>query len=203
MASRRPDLDQPRGDPARSCRRASSSSAVDRRVRAGPGLRPLRRAGDDRPVGRPADADRASAQLGGRAAGSTRRRRRPARRPGTAARAGAGPDGADVIDLDDGSTAEGHAILLAVGRSFPLDDLGLEHYGIDTSGRSALPPRWAAARRRRPVGDRRSGRARLHTHQAHYQGELAVRMAIGESVSPTTGRCHGRPTPTPRRRRSG
>src|SRR5215211_3442633 len=51
------------------------------------------------------------------------------------ARPGAGGDGADVIDLDDGSTAEGHAILLAVGRTFPIDDLGLEHYGIDPSGR--------------------------------------------------------------------
>ena len=54
------------------------------------------------------------------------------------AHAGAGPDGAHVIDLDDGSTAEGHAILLAVGRDFPLDDLGLEHYGIDTTGADAV-----------------------------------------------------------------
>ena len=52
------------------------------------------------------------------------------------ARAGAGRDGAHVIELDDGSTAEGHAILAAVGREFPLDDLGLEHYGLDTSGRT-------------------------------------------------------------------
>ena len=44
----------------------------------------------------------------------------------------------------------------------------------------------------------------LHTHQAHYQGEMAVRMALGEPMSgPTTGRCPGRPTPIPRRPRSG
>jgi pyruvate/2-oxoglutarate dehydrogenase complex dihydrolipoamide dehydrogenase (E3) component len=34
------------------------------------------------------------------------------------ARAGAGADGADVIDLDDGSTADGHVTLLAVGQRF-------------------------------------------------------------------------------------
>jgi pyruvate/2-oxoglutarate dehydrogenase complex dihydrolipoamide dehydrogenase (E3) component len=102
-----------------------------------------------------------------------------------AARAGAGQDGAHVIDLDDGSTAEGHVILTAVGREVPLDDLGLEHYGLDTSGRTPPYPRdgrlrladglWAA-------GD--AAGPELHTHQAHYQGGIAVRMALGESVVP-------------------
>ena len=55
------------------------------------------------------------------------------------ARAGAGTDGAHVIDLDDGSSVEGEAILLAVGRDFPLDDLGLEQYGLDLSGRTPYP----------------------------------------------------------------
>ena len=83
-----------------------------------------------------ADADRASAQLrGGR--GSSSRRDGVDVRLGVRATARAGrrraPTAPHVIDLDDGSTAEGHAILLAVGRAFPLDDLGLEHYGLDTS----------------------------------------------------------------------
>jgi pyruvate/2-oxoglutarate dehydrogenase complex dihydrolipoamide dehydrogenase (E3) component len=100
------------------------------------------------------------------------------------ARAGAGTDGAHVIELDDGSVAEGHAVLLAVGRAFPLDSLGLEHYGVAVSG---------------PDAYRRDGRLRLadglwvagdpagpelHTHQAHYQGELVVRMALAEDVVP-------------------
>lgn len=55
------------------------------------------------------------------------------------AHADAGADGAHVIDLDDGSTAQGHVILLAAGRSLPIEDLGLEHYGIDTSGRTPFP----------------------------------------------------------------
>jgi dihydrolipoamide dehydrogenase len=100
------------------------------------------------------------------------------------ARAGEGADGAHVVDLDDGSTAEGHTILLAVGRSFPLEDLGLDHYGVKVSGPGAYTRDgslrlaeglWIAGD---PAGPE------LHTHQAHYQGELVVRMALGENVTP-------------------
>jgi pyruvate/2-oxoglutarate dehydrogenase complex dihydrolipoamide dehydrogenase (E3) component len=100
------------------------------------------------------------------------------------ARAAAEPNGAHVIELDDGSTAEGHAILLAVGRSFPLDDLGLEHYGVDTSGRTSFQRdgRLRIADGLWVIGD--PAGPELHTHQAHYQGELAVRMAMGEAVRP-------------------
>jgi pyruvate/2-oxoglutarate dehydrogenase complex dihydrolipoamide dehydrogenase (E3) component len=100
------------------------------------------------------------------------------------ARAGAGTGGAHVVDLDDGSTAEGHAILLAVGRTFPLDDLGLEHYGLDTSGRAPFPHdgRLRVADGLFVVGD--PAGPELHTHQAHYQGEVAVRMALGEDIVP-------------------
>lgn len=101
-----------------------------------------------------------------------------------AARAGTGKDGGHVIELDDGSTAEGHAILLAVGRAFPLDDLGLEHYGLDTSGRTAFPRdgRLKVADGLWVIGD--PAGPELHTHQGHYQGEVAVRMALGEDVVP-------------------
>jgi pyruvate/2-oxoglutarate dehydrogenase complex dihydrolipoamide dehydrogenase (E3) component len=101
------------------------------------------------------------------------------------ARAGAGRDGAHVIELDDGSTVEGHAILMAVGRQVPLDDLGLEHYGLDTSGRT--PPFPRDGRLRVADGLWVAGDAagpELHTHQAHYQGGLAVRLALGEDVAP-------------------
>lgn len=100
------------------------------------------------------------------------------------ARAGAGSNGAHVIELDDGSTVEGHAVLLAVGRAFPIDDLGLEHYGIDTTGRTFLPRdgRLRIADGLWVIGD--PAGPELHTHQAHYQGEMAVRMALGEPVTP-------------------
>ncbi len=100
------------------------------------------------------------------------------------AHAGARPGDAHVIDLDDGSTAEGHAVLLAVGRGFPLEDLGLEHYGIDTSGRTpfARDGRLRIGDGLWVIGD--PAGPELHTHQAHYQGEIAVRMALGEPIRP-------------------
>lgn len=103
----------------------------------------------------------------------------------TAARAGAGRDGANIIDLSDGGTAEGHAILLAVGRAFPLDDLNLEAYDLDTTGRNTPFPRDGRLRIADGlwvIGD--PAGPELHTHQAHYQGELAVRMALGDDVRP-------------------
>jgi pyruvate/2-oxoglutarate dehydrogenase complex dihydrolipoamide dehydrogenase (E3) component len=101
------------------------------------------------------------------------------------ARAGGGEDGAHCVDLDDGTTATGHALLAAIGREIPLDDLGLEHYGLDTSLRTPPYPRDGRLRIADglyAVGD--SAGPELHTHQAHYQGELAARMINGESVTP-------------------
>jgi pyruvate/2-oxoglutarate dehydrogenase complex dihydrolipoamide dehydrogenase (E3) component len=100
------------------------------------------------------------------------------------ARAGVGTAGAHVVDLDDGSQVEGAAVLLAVGRTFPLDDIGLEHYGLDASGRSPFPRdgRLKVAEGLWVIGD--PAGPELHTHQGHYQGEVAVRMALGEWVVP-------------------
>jgi pyruvate/2-oxoglutarate dehydrogenase complex dihydrolipoamide dehydrogenase (E3) component len=95
-----------------------------------------------------------------------------------------GAAGAHVVDLDDGTTAAGHAILLAAGREFPVASLGLEHYGIEVSGPNAYPRdgRLRLADGLWVVGD--PAGPELHTHQGHYQGELAVRMALGEAVLP-------------------
>ena len=100
------------------------------------------------------------------------------------AQAGAGADGAHVIELDDGSTVEGHVILLAVGRDLGLQDLGLEHYGLDPSRRDGVPHdgRLRVADGLWMAGD--AAGPELHTHQGHYQGELAVRMALGEAIEP-------------------
>ena len=98
-----------------------------------------------------------------------------------AARAAAGALGADVVELDDGTTAAGHVTLLAVGRTFPLDGLGFEAVGLSPlelphDGRLRIGDGlWL-------IGD--PAGPELHTHQAHYQGELAVRMAHGETITP-------------------
>ena len=102
-----------------------------------------------------------------------------------AAHAGGGTDGAHRVELDDGTTVDGHVVMGAVGREVPLDDLGLEHYGLDTTGRTPPYPRDGRLRIADglyAVGD--AAGPELHTHQAHYQGELAVRMALGEAVTP-------------------
>ncbi|HSL97825.1 MAG TPA: NAD(P)/FAD-dependent oxidoreductase [Candidatus Deferrimicrobiaceae bacterium] len=101
--------------------------------------------------------------------------------------AGGGDDGAHLVRLSDGTAAQGHAILLAVGREFPLEDLGLECYGLDVSGRMAFPRdgRLRVAEGLWVIGD--PAGPELHTHQAHYQGETAIRMALGDPVKPDYG----------------
>jgi pyruvate/2-oxoglutarate dehydrogenase complex dihydrolipoamide dehydrogenase (E3) component len=97
------------------------------------------------------------------------------------ARAAETADRPDAVELADGTTAFGHAVLLAVGRTFPLEGLGLDTVGVDP----ATLPRDGRLRIADGVylaGD--VAGPELHTHQAHYQGELAVRMALGEQVTP-------------------
>lgn len=99
-------------------------------------------------------------------------------------RAAMGADGAHVLDLADGSSVEGHVILLAVGRTVPLRDLGLEHYGIDGSARDAYPRdgRLRVAEGLLLAGD--AAGPEMHTHLAHYQGELVARMVAGQDFAP-------------------
>jgi pyruvate/2-oxoglutarate dehydrogenase complex dihydrolipoamide dehydrogenase (E3) component len=139
-------------------------------VQSGPRLAPTDHPRNSEAVRALLDADGVTVRTGVRA---------------VAARAGAGKDGAHVVELDDGSTAEGHTLLAAVGREVPLDDLGLEHYGLDTSGRTPPYPRDGRLRIAEglyAVGD--AAGPELHTHQGHYQGELAARMALGQRVTP-------------------
>jgi dihydrolipoamide dehydrogenase len=101
------------------------------------------------------------------------------------ARAGADPADPDVIELDDGTEATGHAILLAVGRDIPWAGLGLETVGIDP----ATDPGIRARDGRLRIGDGLflagdPAGPELHTHQAHAQGEWAARMALGRPVTP-------------------
>lgn len=95
----------------------------------------------------------------------------------------AGTDGAHVVALSDGSSVEGHEILVSIGRAIPFKDLALETIGVITDGRMPKPDkRLRIAPGVYVVGDP-SG-PELHTHLAHYQGEMAVRIARGYDVVP-------------------
>ena len=98
-------------------------------------------------------------------------------------RARAGASGAHVVDLSDGKSVSGHEILLAVGRTLPLAGLGLETVGVQLAdGRTVVGPDLRIADGVFVAGD--VAGPELHTHIAHYQGELAVRIALGDSARP-------------------
>jgi len=95
----------------------------------------------------------------------------------------AGADGAHVVVLSDGSTVEGHEVMVSIGRAIPFEGLGLETLGLQLDGRMPRPDEHL---RIAPdvyvVGD--PAGPELHTHLAHYQGEMAVRIARGEDLTP-------------------
>jgi len=88
-----------------------------------------------------------------------------------------------AVELDDGSRVEGHAVMLAIGRTFPLDGLGLETVGVAVErGTVTADDRLQLAAGVWVAGD--PAGPELHTHVAHYEGEMVVRMALGEDVKP-------------------
>lgn len=96
---------------------------------------------------------------------------------------GGGPEGAHLARLSDGSTAAGHEILLAVGRVAPLDGLGLETIGVTLrDGRVRPDDRLRIAEDVFVAGD--PAGPEMHTHLAHYQGEMVARIALGDDVRP-------------------
>jgi dihydrolipoamide dehydrogenase len=101
----------------------------------------------------------------------------------TRATPGASPNDPVTVTLSDGSSVTGHAVLVAIGRAFPLDGLGLENVGVDAAdGRVKVDERLRAADGVFFVGD--PAGPEMHTHVSHYEGEMAVRIALGEDVTP-------------------
>jgi pyruvate/2-oxoglutarate dehydrogenase complex dihydrolipoamide dehydrogenase (E3) component len=99
------------------------------------------------------------------------------------AQANGGTQGRHLVNLDDGSGAEGAAVLLAIGRAFPLAELGLETIGVDTSGGRLHPDeRLRIGEDVYAVGD--PAGPEMHTHVSHYEGEMATRIALGDDVQP-------------------
>jgi dihydrolipoamide dehydrogenase len=73
--------------------------------------------------------------------------------------------------------------MLAIGRSFPLDGLGLDSVGVSVDrGRVTPDERLQLAPHLWVAGD--PAGPELHTHVAHYEGEIVVRMAPGDDVRP-------------------
>ena len=96
-------------------------------------------------------------------------------------RAGAGTDGTHRVELSDGTSAQGERIVLALGRTFGLENLGLESIGVDPS-KVKPDGRLRIADGVYLIGD--PAGPEMFTHVSHYQGGLAVRMALGEDVVP-------------------
>jgi dihydrolipoamide dehydrogenase len=100
-----------------------------------------------------------------------------------AVRAGAGERGRHVVELSDGTTAEGAALLMTIGRDIPLERLNLGAIGVEaTNGHVTPDARLRIAPNVYVAGD--VAGPELHTHTAHYQGEMAARIALGEDVKP-------------------
>jgi len=93
----------------------------------------------------------------------------------------AGTYGWHVVELDNGGSVEAERILVALGRAFDLDQIGLENVGVDV-GSLRHDGALRIADDVYLIGD--PAGPELFTHVSHYQGALAVRMALGESVEP-------------------
>jgi dihydrolipoamide dehydrogenase len=87
------------------------------------------------------------------------------------------------VQLSDGTSVLGEQILLSIGRTVPIDGLGLENAGVELQD-GKLPGHgelklaegvWVCGD---PAGPE------MHTHVSHYQGEMVVRMALGDEVRP-------------------
>ena len=102
----------------------------------------------------------------------------------TRVRAGEGEGGAHIIELDEAADAvEAHEILLAIGRDYPLDGLGLETVGITPkNGRLEPDDSLRVADGVFAAGD--VAGPEMHTHLGHYNGEAAVRVALGDDYRP-------------------
>jgi dihydrolipoamide dehydrogenase len=96
----------------------------------------------------------------------------------------AGPGGEHVVELSDGSTVSAEVIQLSVGRTAgpALKALGLEKIGVAYDGADTLrvDDKLRVTDHVYAVGDVIGHE--LSTHLGHYEGEMAVRIALGDDV---------------------
>ena len=93
-------------------------------------------------------------------------------------------DGEHVVELSDGTAVSGEVIQLSAGRTSAkaLRELGLDTIGVAYDGADLLTPddRLRVAERTYLAGDV-MGRE-ISTHLGHYEGEMAIRIALGDDV---------------------
>jgi dihydrolipoamide dehydrogenase len=99
----------------------------------------------------------------------------------TAIRAHAGQNGRHLVELSDGTTAEGEAILLTIGRDIPFEALNLGAIGVEPKDGRVEPDEHLRIAPGVYVAGDIAG-PELHTHTAHYQGEIAARAALGSDA---------------------
>ena len=86
--------------------------------------------------------------------------------------------------LSDGSSERAHEVVLSIGRTPNLEGLGLENIGVklDEKGRVRPDDQLRIAENTFVIGD--PAGPEMHTHLAHYEGEIVVHIALGENVKP-------------------
>jgi dihydrolipoamide dehydrogenase len=96
-------------------------------------------------------------------------------------------DAVVAVTVSDGSTVEGDTLLVALGRQYDTDTLGLDAVGLETGGPVAVDAHyrvpghdWLYA-----VGDI-NGRA-LFTHMGKYQARIAADMVLGHDHAASHG----------------
>jgi len=97
----------------------------------------------------------------------------------------AGAAGEHVVELSDGTSVSGAIIQLSVGRSSAkaLGALGLDTVGVSYDGADQITvdDRLRVAEHVYVIGDPIGHE--LSTHLGHYEGEMAVRIALGDDVT--------------------
>ena len=97
----------------------------------------------------------------------------------------AAPDGEHVVDLSEGTSVTGEIIQLSVGRTSAkaLGSLGLDSVGATYDGGDTITTddRLRIAEHVYAIGDPIGHE--LSTHLGHYEGEMAVRIALGDDVT--------------------
>jgi len=94
----------------------------------------------------------------------------------------AGDDGQHVLDLADGTSAAASVIAIGVGRTPNVSGVGLETVGVTVTEGEFLrvDDHLRIAEGIYAVGDLIGHE--LSTHLGHYEGEIAVRAALGDAV---------------------